>query len=333
MTEVFVHRTKLKDDLISIFKSKPASDCLTSIRIIDERGQLEEGEGIGVVRDVIATFWHQLFASASVGDKGKVPCIRHDYQKCEWQAIARILVYGFKAVSYFPVALSNAFLASCLFGEESLSNEYLLASFRCHITSEEREIFDKLRNGDVDEADEDVLDFLGNYKTFKRPTKENISVILSELAHQELIQIPRYMSQCWAPIVSELKENEHFKTPERIAEFLSSKTPTARKVVKSIECNPSNDAERQCLDFLKKFIRSLDAPALGTFLKYTTGSDILPESIAITFTSMEGLSRRPIAHTCGPLLELPHTYQSFSELSEEFTALLRDKGAWSFNTV
>ena len=64
-----------------------------SFKVIDERGQLEEGEGVGVKRDVIATFWQQLFASASLGDKEKVPCIRHDFQKSEWQAIARILVY------------------------------------------------------------------------------------------------------------------------------------------------------------------------------------------------------------------------------------------------
>ena len=83
-----------------------------SFKVIDEHRQLEEGEGVGVTRDVIATF-----ASASLGDKEKVPCIRHDFQKSEWQAIARILVYGYKVAAYFPVSLSNAVLASCLFGE------------------------------------------------------------------------------------------------------------------------------------------------------------------------------------------------------------------------
>lgn len=332
VTEVYVHRTNLKGDLISIFKNDHSAS-LSQVKIIDERGQEEEGEGIGVLRDVIATFWQQLFASASVGNMEKVPSIRHDFQKLEWQAIARILVYGFKSVSYFPVALSSAFLASCLFGEEGISKEFLLASFRFHLTADEREIFDKLKTGEVAYDDEDVLDFLGSYKTFKVPNKANISVILYELAHQELIQRPRYIGQCWAPILCELKRYEPFKNPERIAEFLASKTPSARKVVRSIECSPSNDAERQCLDFLKKFIRSLDSPALCTFLKYTTGSDILPDSIAVSFTSMDGFARRPIVHTCGPLLELPCTYQSFNELAEEFTSLLREKGAWGFNIV
>ena len=132
-----MHRTNLKEDLIRIFE-KDHSAPLRHVKVIDERGQEEECEGVGVLRDVIATFWQQLFASASVGNMEKVPCIRHGFQKLEWQAIGRILVYGFKSVSYFPVALSSAFLASCLFSEESISKEFLLAPFRFHLSADER---------------------------------------------------------------------------------------------------------------------------------------------------------------------------------------------------
>lgn len=179
----------------------------------------------------------------------------------------------------------------------------------------------------------EVLEFLGNYKTYKNPNKDNIAVIISELAHQEIIQRPRYIAQCWAETLTELKEHDPFKTPKSITEYLSSKTPTARKVLRVVESNPSSDAERQFLDFLKKFIRSLDAAALETFLKYTTGSDIMPSSLVVSFTSMTRIARRTIAHTCGQHLELPHTYQSFNELSEDFTAILREKGARGFNIV
>ena len=109
VTEVYMLRTNLKGDLITLFK-KDHSASLGLVKIIDDRGQEEEGEGVGVLRDVIATFWQQLFASASVGNMEKVPSIRHDFQKLERQAIARILVDGFKSVSYFPVALLSAFL-------------------------------------------------------------------------------------------------------------------------------------------------------------------------------------------------------------------------------
>lgn len=100
-----------------------------------------------MTRDVVTTFWQQFFALASTGDKDKVPSICHDYQKNGWQAIARILVFGYKAAEYFPVSLSSTFLVSCLSGEETISTDFLLTSFLGHITADERELFDKVVSG------------------------------------------------------------------------------------------------------------------------------------------------------------------------------------------
>ena len=56
-------------------------------------------------------------------------------------------------------------------------------------------------------------------------------------------------------------------------------------------------------------------------------------STDVTFTKMEGAARRPIVHTCTPALELPSTYQSFNELSEEFSFLISERDSWYFNIV
>lgn len=117
---------------------------------------------MGVARDVISTFWQQIFASTAIGDIEKVPCIRHDYQKSEWEAIGRILAYGFKKFTYFPVGLSKAFVASCIFGEDKIDESYLLSSFHSYITADEREIYDSIKRDDFNENDDDVLEFLGN---------------------------------------------------------------------------------------------------------------------------------------------------------------------------
>ena len=263
--------------------------CLAGMKVIDERGKVEEGDGEGVTRDIIATFWQHFCSSAAIGDKEKVLAIRHDYQKSEWEAIGRILVYGFKRAGYFPIALSKAFVVSCIFGEECVDTKYLLSSFRLYITAYEREVFDKIQDGEFPEEDE-LLDFLGNYKTYKKPSKENVKQIILELAHQELIQKPKYIAQCWSAIVEELRQLQSFGSPQAIAELYAMKTPTTKKVLKAITCEQTDTAGRQCLEFLQKFIRSLDFSALGTFLKYVTGSDIMPDNIEISFTSMDGFA-------------------------------------------
>ena len=56
------------------------------------------------------------------------------------------------------------------------------------------------------------------------------------------------------------------------------------------------------LCFLVAMETTPSPPALGTLLNFTTGSDILPECLEVSFTSMDSYLRRVIAHVCGPLL-------------------------------
>ena len=45
---------------------------------------------------------------------------------------------------------------------------------------------------------------------------------------------------------------------------------------------------------------------------------LITNKLEVAFTKLEGVGCRPIAHTCGPVLELPSTYANFVELREQF---------------
>ncbi len=113
-----------------------------------------------------------------------------------------------------------------------------------------------------------------------------------------------------------------------------------QKLIRLLQSDSSNDAERCCLDHLKRYIKFLQSTLLETFLQFVTGSDILLcDSIIVSFSNLlsdpvqSGKGRRPIVRTCGPVLELLSTYQSYNELSEEFTELLNNKDASEYNIV
>ena len=124
----------------------------------------------------------------------------------------------------------------------------------------------------------------------------------------------------------------YFETFDCFPQFPISCSSTAKKIVKLIKSEPVTDQERQCLDHFKKHdIRSLQGSSLSVFLQFITGSDIIScDSIEVTFSALDGTSRRPVARTCGPLLEIPSSYQSYNE---EFSELLQNKEAWHFNIV
>ena len=103
---VLIHRSSIRKDMITIFSNPGILNSVIQVQIIDERGRHEKGEGKGVVLDMVTNFWQDCFTSLMVGSSEKIPFIRHDLQKKEWEAVARVLVYGFKNLNYFPLKLS-----------------------------------------------------------------------------------------------------------------------------------------------------------------------------------------------------------------------------------
>ena len=83
-----------------------------------------------------------------------------------------------------------------------------------------------------------------------------------------------------------------------------------------LEGEVMNKAEYDSMRYLKQFVRSLNDESLRKFLHFVTGFNTAPtKKIRVTFTGLDGLARRPIAHTCGPVLNLPCTYKSFPDFS------------------
>ena len=91
---------------------------------------------------------------------GEVPSVRHGYQKGEWEAIGRIVVYGYSFAKYFPIALSPAFVASVFFWEETLTPEFLIESFKSYMSQDESKVLGNALGNDFDPKDEDLLDLL-----------------------------------------------------------------------------------------------------------------------------------------------------------------------------
>ena len=90
---LLIHRATLMKDLIEAFSDPKILSSLVLIKVKDNNGRTEAGEGTGVLRDVLTEFWFQFFQSLAIGAGSKVPVIRHDYQKREWKAIGRLLLY------------------------------------------------------------------------------------------------------------------------------------------------------------------------------------------------------------------------------------------------
>ena len=309
--------------MIEHFKNEKKLQSELVFTIINERGQKEEGVGIGVSREVFFLFWKEFANSMTLGERERVPLVRHDHFIKEWGATGRILVKGYRSVSYFPLFLSKAFTCYCLFDVE-VPEGIVLESFMKYLSPVEEELVSNfLGKADFAAENDELFDFLERFNYRSQVSPENFKKVLVEIANQELLQKPHVMFATWQPIVQELKQYPQFQTIAGIQGFYDRINLTNKKVLNLLEAQPNTEAERDALKFLQRYIRGLDNAKLIQFLRFTTASVVLiTNKIEVSFTRLEGASFRPIAQTCGPLLELPSTYSNFVELRQQFNNIL-----------
>lgn len=319
-----LRRATLPEDMLRAFGKLNVRSKI-QFRIKDHKGKDETGEGIGVIRDVYTSFWKEILDTRFLGDRERVPLVVHDYFVEEWASIGLILVKGFLDCGYFPLNLCKAFVVNGLFGDEGLSNKILLESFMKYISKTEEVLVESaLTAGQTSSVfDDDIfMNVLDKYRCRTRVSCMNVYAVFLELARQELVQKPYLMVCTWQNILTSIKE----KLPDTksVEDLYSSIKPTNIKVVRLLQVEPKTLAERDVFNYLKEYVMSLEMSMLRNFLYFTTGADVvLVPKIEIAFIAFaSSAQRRPIAHTCAPLLEISAAYKSFPDFRDEFNKVL-----------
>ena len=331
--ELVVHRSHITKDLITHFKDPTIMECALFFKMINERGETEKGEGIGVLREVFTLFWGEFAISMTIGERERVPFVRHDHFIEEWEAIGRILVKSYTSVKYYPLFLSQAFICYCLFGNQ-VPDDLILSSFLKYLAPEEEKLLQPiLDTSTLPSNREEFDDFLERFNCRTVVSNANCLKVLLEIAQQELIQKPHVMIASWQSTCHQLKLYPAFNTIAAVKTNYDSLLPTNKKVLDMLVANPTNDAERDALKFLQRFIRGLEMSKLVKFLRFTTAMDVVVgNKLNISFIKSEGFGSRPIAHTCGPVLELPTSYANHVELRGQFANVLR-RDDWEIDIV
>lgn len=313
-----LHRANLVDEMVGQFKNEAILSYHLKYSFFNERG----ADADGLSRDVYAAFWTDFLDCAAEGAEMRVPILSPRWQGEEWKAVGRILAKGFMDQGYFPLHFAPAFTTALIFGEHAVSAELLFESLLLYLSQCQRDlIMAALIDMDSDNQD-DLLDLLDKMGVKEVPSKDSLKAVLLQLAHIKMIQQPKYALDNMSA-AAEQALRAILPTTLDIHDMYNDKKPTCTKVLKMIKAFPLTSAERQTLGFLRQYIQELDEVGLRKLLRFVTGADIICVSrIHITFTTLEGLARRPVAHTCGSVLELPCTYKSYPELREEMENVL-----------
>ena len=99
----------------------------------------------------------------------------------------------------------------------------------------------------------------------------------------------------------------------------------------------SNPAQERVYGYLVSMVGNIQLPELKLFLRFVTGCSVcIGSKIKVTFNSLSGLGRRPIAHTCDCTLELPTSYVNYDDFNAEFKCILSstdEEFAWCIDAL
>lgn len=314
-----VRRVNIGQDVLNIFMDPQVLNVDLKMELINEKAV----DSDGVSREVYSAFWEH-FLEQCEGEEERVPRLRPDYSDKEWEAIGRIWLKGYLDHHIVPIRLSPAFILSCCQGVSAVDEELLMRSFSRYLSVPERASVEKALKGNMDESDEeDLLDLFSRMGSHNLPSKDNMHGAILGLAQKALLQEPKFIIDCFHSVFHNALSA--LTTKNNIMELYESKRPTNKKVAQMIKplSESLNQQEQSALNYLIRYVRSIEQRKLEIFLRFCTGSTVLcKDTIQVTFNHLCGLGRRPVAHTCGAVLELPCTYSSYPEFRAELDGIL-----------
>lgn len=283
--------------------------------MISPNGEQEMAEDMGgVMRDTLSEFWNEFYEKCTTGTNIKIPCLREDFGVKEWEAVGRIMASGYRIHTYFPIYLAPTFLKNCI--NRTVDNDELIDNFLKYISEYESDLLKKALINYAEVEEDEIYEILSIYDARRKLNPSNFKDILIGIAQKELIQKPEF-------------EILNFD------KIFDSMMPTARNIISHLKVRDEHTISSEAnkvFGFLKRYVRDINDTKRSMFLRFCTGSDIVNKDIEVTFTDINGLGRRPIAHTCSCYLELPHTYEDYISFRNEFNGLF-SCNVWTMDMV
>lgn len=289
----------------------------------------------GVSRDVMTAFWLHAYEKLFEGSLFFVPAVHPSTDFAKFEVLGKILSHGYLCTGFLPIRIALPTLIAMVLGPSvPITSQLFNQAFYEYLNEVDRSILN--RAVQITQSDSGVKAFpsslmnelitvFSNLGFREVPSPSCLLKTVSNIAKFVFFTNPMSAIQAVnAGIPSSHRAFWKDKSPVDLEQIYVALTATPSKVVSLIE-EPyfTNSAEQIVYGYLRQFVGKMSSDDVRMFLRFVTGSSVCgTENITVQFNALTGLARRPIAHTCSSLLELPCTYTSYLEFEREFKLVL-----------
>ena len=334
-----VERAAIFETVLCIYKEESVvHEYPMYVKFIGEVG-VDEG---GVQRDMFTAFWEEAYTQLFEGATTVVPMVHSQMDMATYTLLGRLISHCYLTTGILPDRIALPSLLVALLGPNvRISTSTLLDAFLDYISATERTVLNRaLENHTSFQPDEldQIIAILSRFGCRLVPTPSSLISVIEQAAKYEFCLKPAApLATLHFGIPSCHKAFWNGKSPDDIVSFHRRLMATLSKVLAMLDrCSVHNPAEERVFGYLISMVGNMQIPELKLFLRFVTGCGVCIDSkIKVTFNSLNGLARRPIAHTCDFNLELPTTYINFDDFYGEFRCILnstKEEFSWRIDS-
>ena len=335
---IYIHRSTVLDELLELYKDESVTQNRLHVEFLEEPGD----DFGGLTKELYTIFWGEATKELFSGEHCVVPSLPlHRVRSESWKFISlgRILSHSVALTKTVPPNLARSFIISLIF-DSDVNEQCLLEDFLQYVTEREKKLLLKgMSNFQFLNAQERerLRVFLSAASFFDLPRADKLKEQIISIADQELLKKPAALCSLMRKGIPQNHMEVFWQelSIKHITHIIMQQRPTPERVhnILTTTIEDLSNAQERVFYYLKEFVGTLHQDMLLDFLLFCTGSVHQPQNIEVGFTSLTGMQRRPIAHTCSNILEVPTTYNSFQEFRREFTQILSTPESFQYHSI
>ena len=340
--EYYVERGKVYQDVLDLYRrNEIVNECPIYITFKGERA-VDSG---GVQRDMLSSFWEAAYNTLFEGSNLLTPMIHPQTDLAVFPIIGRILSHGYLVTGILPVRIALPTLICMLLGPPaSISKELLLDTFLDFVSSEERKTMQlALAYKEKDEFPNHLQghleNVLANFACRLLPKPSALLSVIEQVARFEFISKPAAaISMIYSGIPTNHREFWRRQSPDKMVELYRHLTLNPQKMIEMLHfpeaCLPQQE---RVYGYLRTMIGNSSSNQLRQLMRFITGSCVCnSDKITVQLNGLSGLARRPIAHTCDCVIELPTAYSNYDDFCGDFHCIFaqtNDEYTWQMDAL
>ena len=241
-----------------------------------------------------------------------------------------ITAYPFFSLNYFTWLFSGRIFAHSitlptlicmLLSSVSPAGKLLLDAFLEYICNQERHLIEEVillgtASKFPDHVQEKILNILSRFGCRQIPAPASFVACIEDIAKYEFIPKPAAaIFSVHSGIPKSHKDFRNKKSISTISRIYNDLTVTPEKIFNFlVQSQFMSKNEERVYSYFACMIGNMNVIKGRNFLRFVTGSSVCKTTgISVTFNSLSGLGRRPVAHTCDCILQLSSTYLNYDE--------------------